>query len=126
MIEKQIGKQINRLRIDNGMELCGKYFNEFYKNEGIVRQRTVRHTPQKNGVVEQMNRTVLEKARFMLSNAGWSKEFWAKVVNFACYLMSRSPLIPINCKTPEEVWSGSLSNYVNLRIFCCFSYAHVK
>ena len=73
-----------------------------------------------------MNRTVLEKAQFMLSNASWSKAFWAKVVNLACYLVSRSPLIPINCKTLEEVWSGSPCNYVNLRIFCCFAYAHVN
>ena len=75
MIEKQTGKQINRLRTKNGMELCGKDFNEFYKNEGIVRHRTVRHTPQQNGVAEQMNRIVLEKAQFMFSNTGWSKEF---------------------------------------------------
>ena len=40
--------------------------------------------------------------------------------------MNRSPSIPINCKTPEEVWYGSLSNYANLRIFCCLAYAHVN
>ena len=36
MIEKQTGKQIKRLRTDNGLEFCGGAFNEFCKNEGIV------------------------------------------------------------------------------------------
>ena len=57
------------------MKFCGKEFNEFCKNEGIVRQHTVRHTPQKNSVSKQMNRTLLERARCMFLNIGLSKEF---------------------------------------------------
>ena len=47
----------------------------FTRMKCIVRHHTVRHTPQQNGVAEQMNRIVLEKAQFMFSNTGWSKEF---------------------------------------------------
>ena len=39
--------------------------------------------------------------------------------------MNRSPSIPINCRTPEEVWCGS-PNYVNLIISCCPAYAHMN
>ena len=106
MIEKQTRKQIKRLRTNNGMEFCGKKFNEFCKNEGILRQRTIRHTPQQNGVAKRMNRTLLEKTRCMLSNVGLSKEFWVEAVNLACYLMNKYSSIPINCRTLEEVWSG--------------------
>ncbi|KAG9441834.1 hypothetical protein H6P81_017688 [Aristolochia fimbriata] len=66
MIEKQTGKQIKRLRTDNGLEFCSGKFNKFCENEGIVRHRTVRHTPQQNGVAERMNITLLERARCML------------------------------------------------------------
>ena len=52
MIKKQVGKQIKRLRTDSGMEFCGKEFNEFCKNEGIVRHHIVRHTLQQNGVAK--------------------------------------------------------------------------
>lgn len=103
MIEKQIGKQVKHLRIDNDMELCGGSFNEFCNNEGIVRHRIVRNTPQQNGVAERMNRTLLERARCMLSNAGLSKEFWAKAVNTACHLVNRSPSTVIEYKTLKEV-----------------------
>ena len=41
-IEKQTGKKIKRFITDNGLEYCLSEFDEFYKNEGIVRHRTVR------------------------------------------------------------------------------------
>ena len=44
MIEKQTRNQIKHLRIDNNMEFYGKEFNEFCKNEGIIRHNTVKHT----------------------------------------------------------------------------------
>ena len=69
--------------------------------------RPVRYIPQKNGVAERMNMTLLERARCMLSNAGLSKCFWAETVNTACFLVNRSPSTVINFKTPEEVWSGT-------------------
>ncbi|KAK3025904.1 hypothetical protein RJ639_042377 [Escallonia herrerae] len=75
---------------------------EFRKNEGI------------NGVTEWTNRTFLERARFMLSNARLLKEFWT-----AAYLVNRSPSATIDYKTPEEVWSGKHANYENLRIYGC-------
>jgi hypothetical protein len=79
------------LRTDNGGEFCGNEFEEFCKKCGIARQKTTPYTPQQNGVAERMNRTLMEKARCMLSGAGIGQEFWAKAVGIACYLVNRSP-----------------------------------
>lgn len=114
------------MRTDNDMKFCGGSFNEFCNNEGIVRHYTVRNTPQQNGVAEQMNRTLLERARYMLYNARLSKEFWVEAVNTACYLVNMSPSIAIECKILEEVWSGSPVSYTDLRVFGCLVYAHVN
>ncbi|KAG9442249.1 hypothetical protein H6P81_018103 [Aristolochia fimbriata] len=126
MIEKQTGRQIKRLRTDNGLEFCSGEFNKFCKDEGIVRHHTVRHTPQQNGVAERMNRTLLERARCMLSNAGLGKDFWAEATSMACYLVNRSPCTAIECKTPEEVWSGTPADYSDLKVFGCTAYMHVN
>ena len=126
LIEKQTCKQIKRLRTDNGMEFCEGDFEEFCKNEGIVRHRTVRMTPQQNGVAERMNRTLLERARCMISNAGLTKDFWAEAINMACYIVNRAPSAALNFKTPEEVWSGTLADYSDLKIFGCPAYMHVN
>ncbi|KAG8472701.1 hypothetical protein CXB51_034566 [Gossypium anomalum] len=58
---RKTGKKIKYLRTNNGLEFCSNEFNRLCKSEGIVRHLTVCHTPQQNGVVERMNRTVMEK-----------------------------------------------------------------
>ena len=93
------------------MEFCSEEFNSYCKSKGIARHYTVPYTPQQNGVAERMNRTIISKARYMLSNAGLHRHFWAEVASAACYLINRSPSIAINKKTPIEVWSGSPANY---------------
>jgi len=125
MIENQTGKKIKILRTDNGLEFCSSEFDNFCKDAGIVRHRTVRHTPQQNGVAERLNRTLLERARCMLLNADLTKDFWAEAVCTACYLVNRSPHTVLDMRTPEEVWSGGASDLSKLRVFGCPAYAHV-
>ena len=62
-------------RIANGGEFYGNEFEEFCKKCGIARKKTTPYTPQQIGVVERMNRTLVEKARSMLSSAGIGQEF---------------------------------------------------
>lgn len=59
-------------------------------------------TPQQNGV-EHMNRTLLKKARCIISNVGLSREFWFKAVSTAWYLVNQSSSTIIECKTSKEV-----------------------
>ena len=61
----------------------------------------------------------------MLSNAGLLKDFWVESVNIDCYLVNRSPLTVLECKTPFEVWSGTPAGYSNLRVFGYPVYAYV-
>ena len=61
------------------------------------------YTPQKNGVVEWMNITLLEKTRAMLKIADLAKSFWPEAVNTTCYVINRSPSNAINSKTPMEM-----------------------
>jgi len=125
MVENQTEKKVKKLRTDNGMEFCSDQFNSYCKSEGIVRHYTVPYTPQHNGVAERMNRTIISKARCMLSNAGLDRQFWAEAASTACYLINRSPSIAIDKKTPIEVWSGSPADYSQLRVFGCTAYAYV-
>ena len=72
-----------------------------------------------------MNRTLLERARCMLSNAHLDASFWAEVVNTACYLVNLSPSTVNGFKTPVEVWSDQLGDYSILKVFGCLAYNHV-
>ena len=74
-----------------------------------------------------MNRTLLEKVRCMLSNAGLSKQFWAEAVMYASHLINRLPSAALNGKTPLEVLSGKpINDYDTLHVFGSTAYYHVK
>ena len=126
MSEKQTGKQIKRFRTDNGMEFWESEFDEFCKNEGIVQYHTVKMTPQQNGVAERMNRILLERIRCMIFNAGLTKNFWIEAISMASYIVNHALSAAIKFKTPKKVWSGTLADYFDFKIFGCPAYMHVN
>ena len=74
-MENQTKKKLKVLRKNNGGEFYKKEFEEFYKKCGIAWQKTTPYTPQQNGVAKRMNKTLMEKARSMLSSTGLGQEF---------------------------------------------------
>ena len=48
----------------------GMNSRSFVKKWGIAKKNNTPYTPQHNKVAERMNRTLMEKARSMLSNVG--------------------------------------------------------
>lgn len=83
------------------------------------------YTLQQNGVAERLNRSLMERARSMLSNAGLEQKFWTDAVAIACYLLNHSPTLALVDKMPMEAWSGKKPSLRNLCVFGCEAYAHV-
>ncbi|KAE8715084.1 1-phosphatidylinositol-3-phosphate 5-kinase FAB1B [Hibiscus syriacus] len=116
-VELDSGNKIKCFKTDNGGKYTSEEFDDFCKKECIKRQFTVANTPQQNGVAERMNRTLLERTRAMLRDAGLEKSFWAEAVNTAYYLVNRAPSTTIELKTPMEMWTGKPVDYSNLHVF---------
>jgi hypothetical protein len=123
LLEKRTSRSIKCLRTNNGGEFTPMEFENYCKEFGIDRNKTTTYTPQQNGVSECMNRTLLERARSMLSNTNLQQELWAEAVTITCYMVNRSPSTEIECDIPEEVWKGHPCNYSNLKVFGCEDYA---
>ena len=66
LVERQSGKKLKCIRSDNGGEYCGP-FDAYCRQHGIRHEKTPPKTPQLNGLVERMNRTLMERVRCMLS-----------------------------------------------------------
>jgi transposase InsO family protein len=111
MIEKQTEKKVKLLRVDIGIEFCSNEFNDYCSDECIIIHHTIPYTPQQNGVAERMNNTIISRANCLLSNACMSRHFWAEAASTTGYLINRSLSIPLDKKTPIEVWSGTPANY---------------
>lgn len=102
------------MRTDNRKKYTGKEFDNFYQQKGIKRQFTVAYTPQQNGVVEWMNRTLLEWTRAMLKTVGMAKSFWAEAIKTACYVINQSPSTIIDLKLLIEMWIDKPADYFHL------------
>lgn len=73
--ETLTGRKIKALQSDNGKEYCNKEFDQFLEQNGIARRLTAPHTPQQNGLAERKNRTLVEMARCMMSQANAPSTF---------------------------------------------------
>nr|KYP33156.1 Retrovirus-related Pol polyprotein from transposon TNT 1-94 [Cajanus cajan] len=125
LVEKQSGKQIKVLRSNRGKEYTSHEFDKFCEDEGIERQLTVTYSPQKNGVSERKNHTVMEMARSMLKEKGLPNTFWAEAVYTAVYILNRCPNKVVQDKTPIEAWNGIKPSSKHLRVFGSICYIHV-
>ncbi|CAH9135249.1 unnamed protein product [Cuscuta epithymum] len=126
MVERETGKKLKCLRSDNGGEYTSREFSAYCAAYGIRHEKTVPRTPQHNGVAERMNQTIMEKVRCMLSMAKLPKPFWGEAVLTACYLINRSPSVPLNFEVPEKKWSRRDVSYSHLKVFGCKAFAHVS
>lgn len=104
------------LRSDNGREYMGEFTGEC-KRSGIIQQTSCVYTPQQNGVAERMNRTLVERAKCMLFDAGLGKELWAEAINRAAYVINRSPNRSLNNEIPEHFWTSGKLNLSGVRVF---------
>ncbi|KAE8654946.1 hypothetical protein F3Y22_tig00117034pilonHSYRG00285 [Hibiscus syriacus] len=94
---------------------------------GHAGEKSLQILEKKGLLKERMNRTLLEKVRCMLSNAGLAKTFWVETVTYAGHLINRLPSSAIEGKIPLEVWSGKpTTDYDSLHVFGSTAYYHVK
>ncbi|GJR06972.1 putative ribonuclease H-like domain-containing protein [Tanacetum coccineum] len=64
-IENQLDHKVKVIRSNNRIEFKNSIMNQFCEIKGIKREFCMARTPQKNGVAERKNRTLIEAARTM-------------------------------------------------------------
>jgi len=69
LVKNELDRKIKCLRSDQGGEFISDEFFDFCEQHGIKSQFSIARTPQQNGVVERMNRTVQQMARAMLDES---------------------------------------------------------
>lgn len=103
--EAKFSLKLVNLYCDNGREYLSSEMKEYCTSRGISYHFTVPRTPQQNGVSERMVRTIVEKARAMVSGAKLPKCFWGDAVLTAVYLINITPTRALQQnKTPFEMW----------------------
>lgn len=107
-------KRVKIIRSDNGKEFCNNELKAFYESEGIIQELSAPMTPQQNGEAERANRTIIERARTMLTASGLPYYLWSEAVATAVYLSNRITNSKVQDKTPYELFTGHPPSYGHL------------
>jgi len=124
-VEKQHPKsKVCRIRVDGAGEYGGREkFLEYLAEEGIIREVSAPYPQQQNGISEGCNRTVLDRARFMLKHAGMPNKLLAKAVSTAVYIKNRLPSRALPNSTPLKTLTQMMPDISHLRTFGCLAFA---
>ena len=71
----------------------------------VVSQLTPPGTPQRNGVSERRNRTLLDMVRSMMSLTDLPLSFWGYALETAAFTLNKAPSKSVEM-TPYEFWFG--------------------
>jgi len=78
-------------------------------------------TPQRNGVSERRNRTLLDMVRSMMSLIELALSFWGYALETTAFTLNTAPSKSVET-TPYEIWHGKKPNLSFLKIWGCDAY----
>ncbi|GJR18577.1 retrovirus-related pol polyprotein from transposon TNT 1-94 [Tanacetum coccineum] len=113
---------VRRIRTDNGTKFVNQTLREYYEKIGISHETSIARSPQKNGVAERRNRTLIEAARTMLIYAKALLFLRVKAVATACYTQYRSIIRLRHNKTPYELLHDKPPDLSFFHVFAALCY----
>lgn len=125
LVNNKFGRKPRILRSDRGGEYLSNQFKAYLRTEGIEQQLTAPRTPQQNGTAERKNRTLMEMARCLLTDARLPNGFWAEAVNAANYIQNRVLTKSTN-QTPFQLWYGRRPDTRHMHAFGSKCFVHVS
>jgi transposase InsO family protein len=121
--KNQTGKTLKRVISNNGGEFKNLFFEDFCQRRGIVQQFAPAYTPQDNGVAEQFNHAILDKACCIFAQDKLSPRYWGEAVITATDLCNLLPSSTRDFLTPYKTWFGRpCPNLSKLCAFGCLAY----
>lgn len=78
-------------------------------------------TPQRNGVSEHRNRTLLDMVRSMMSLTDLPLSFWGYALETIAFTLNRAPSKSVEA-TPYELWFGKKPKLSFLKVWGCEAY----
>src|SRR3989337_1246099 len=118
---KNCNKKIKFLRSDCGGEYLSYEFGLHLKQCGIVSHLMPPGTPQRNGVSERRNRTLLDMVLSMMSLIDLPLSFWGYALETAAFTLNRASSKSVEM-TPYELWFGKTPKLSFLKVWGCATY----
>ena len=110
-------KKIKCLRSDRGGEFISDEFFDFCEQHGIKRKFFVARTPQQNGMVERMNRTIQQMAQAILDESGTPTNFQDEATFVVVTILNKENVRINSNQTPYEFWYCRPPTVKQFRVF---------
>jgi hypothetical protein len=111
------GMSPRAIRTDRGTEFVNEKLIAWCQENGIETQLTAPYSTAQNGVVERMNRTLVELAWAMINAQKLPEFLWELAVAHAAYVWNCSYTKAIEDKTPYEIWHNEKPDISHLHEF---------
>lgn len=122
-VERNGGKSVKRVHIYSVMKyICTL---QTLSRSSNIHTTTSAYTPESNGKSERINRTLLDKIRAMMKEAGFHNAYRAEAMYQAVYLSDRTRFVTVVNRTPYERLFETRASLKILKIFDCAKYTHI-
>ncbi|KAE8243175.1 hypothetical protein A4X03_0g7847 [Tilletia caries] len=118
-VEVTISQPVVTIKTDNGKEFVSDELQAWAKERGTTWTWTAPYSSSQNGVAERRNGLLEERMRAMLRGARLPFGFWPYAVQYAAYVINRTPSTSLEGRIPQALWSGKPVDITALRTFGC-------
>lgn len=125
LVETSTRQKVKALRSDNGGEFTSTAFSTYCASKGIVRELPPPYTPERNGIAERRNRSLLDITRCLLLDKQLPGYLWGEAIKAAAEILNLRSTKRHPDKTPEELFTGKKPSISHLKIFGSPAFAHV-
>ena len=118
--QKQLGVSVKKIHADNGSEFVTNSLKGYCADNGIIFETSPAYNPELNGLTERCQRSLLKKARCLLSESALPMYFWSLALTQATLLYNLSAHRKLKWKSPWEITYGNeslLKTRTALKIF---------
>jgi hypothetical protein len=122
LVENQSNKKIKIIKSDNGLEFKNQKFTQLCISSGIIQEFNSPYTAEQNGLIERINRTIIETTRAYLYYSRAPLNFWNLALDAAVYIYNITPHASLNFITPHEKLYNKKPIIKNLKTWGSIAY----
>ncbi|MDN6612538.1 MAG: DDE-type integrase/transposase/recombinase, partial [Staphylococcus equorum] len=120
---KKMGYKVKALFSDNGGEFIHQLLNDYLYQHHIIHYFSPPYTPQQNGRIERLNRTLIEKMVGAILQARLPPNIWEFAIKHSSWIINNVTHSATG-KIPQALWDNTTPNVSDLKIFGCRAYVH--
>ncbi|GJS97929.1 retrovirus-related pol polyprotein from transposon TNT 1-94 [Tanacetum coccineum] len=122
MLQVRLKVPVRQIKTDNGTKFVNQTLLGYYDKVGISHETSIARSSQENGIIERLNRTLIEAARTMLIYAKALLFLWAEAVATTCYTQNCSIIRLRHGTTPYELLHDKLLDLSFFNVFGALCY----